>query len=110
MAMATHYCCSSCSFTIVAWSDGNPYYVDERGEKSYAYHPDVKHDLCIGNDVPNICLTCAGQVKVDSRFPSRTCPQCAKPTLVELTELDGTQCPKCKSGIFVTDAHSRFIS
>lgn len=108
--MATSYRCSSCSSTIVAWSDGNPYYLDERGEKSYAYHPDEQHDLCIGNDVPNICLTCAAEVKVDSRFPSRTCPQCAELTLVELTELGGTQCPKCKNGMFVADTHFQLIS
>ncbi len=110
MALAARYRCSSCSFTVVAWSDGNPYYFDERGEKSYAYHPDEKHDLCIGNDVPNICLTCAVEVNVDSRFPSRTCPQCAKQTLVEVTELGGAQCPECKRGVFVADAQFQLIS
>lgn len=110
MAMATRFRCSLCSFEVVAWSDRNPYYLDERGEKSYAYHPDQKRDLCIGNDVPNICLTCAAEVKVDSRFPSRTCPQCAERTLVETTELGGAQCPKCKSGIFEADPNFQLIS
>ena len=25
---------------IEAWSDGNPYYIDDAGDKQYAYHPD----------------------------------------------------------------------
>lgn len=110
MAIAACYRCSSCSFKIVAWSDGNPYYLDELGNKIYAYHPDEKHDLCIGNDVPNICSSCAAEVQIDSRFPSRTCPQCAALALVELTELGGRQCPKCKSGMFVADTHFQLIS
>lgn len=110
MAIATRYRCSSCSFHIVAWSDGNPYYLDEGGQKSYAYHPDKKHDLCIGNDVPNICLNCAEEVNVDSRIPTRTCPECAERALVELTELGGTQCPQCKTGTFVGDIDHQHIS
>jgi hypothetical protein len=39
MAEARRFACGSCSFSVTAWSDGNPYYLDETGEKQYAYHP-----------------------------------------------------------------------
>lgn len=110
MAIAIRYRCSLCAFDVVAWSDGNPYYLDERGEKFYAYHPDEKLEWCIGNDVPNICLTCGTDVKVDSRDPSRICPSCTEQTLVELTALGGKQCPKCTNGMFVADADFQVIS
>jgi DNA-directed RNA polymerase subunit RPC12/RpoP len=110
MAMATRFLCSSCSLELVAWDDGNPYFLDERGEKIYAYHPDERRELCIGNDVPHLCLTCAAEVNVDSRFPSQACPQCAHRTLVKLMKLGGRKCPKCKSGIFVADPDFKVIS
>ncbi len=110
MAIATQFRCSSCSLEIVAWSDGNPYYIDEGGEKKYAYHPDERVQLCTGNDVPNTCLACAAQVEIDSHFPHRMCPQCAQQTLVETTELDGRQCPRCNNGRFLKSPHFQIIS
>ena len=110
MSIATQFLCSSCSFEVVAWSDGNPYYIDEDYEKKYAHHPDERLRLCVGNDVPNICLACAAQVEIDSRFPHRMCPQCAQQNLVEITELDGRQCPRCNSGMFVQNPRFQLIS
>ena len=40
MAQQTTWLCTTCGHSIGAWSDGNPYYIDEAGEKQYAYHPD----------------------------------------------------------------------
>lgn len=110
MAMATRFCCSSCSLEIVAWSDGNPYYLNEYGEKKYAYHPDENLKLCIGNDVPHLCFTCVEEVKLDSRVASRSCPRCAERTLVELMKLAGRQCPKCKGGLLLVDQRFQLIS
>ena len=30
---------TGCRQAIVAWGDGNPYYIDEAGAKKSAYHP-----------------------------------------------------------------------
>jgi len=40
MAEAVRYVCGKCGHAIEAWSDGNPYYIDDAGTKQYAYHPD----------------------------------------------------------------------
>jgi hypothetical protein len=40
MAQSRFIVCGGCGFEVEAWSDGNPYYRDERGHKRYAYHPD----------------------------------------------------------------------
>lgn len=39
MAMGARLVCSHCTRAVEAWSDGNPYYLDEQGNKHYAYHP-----------------------------------------------------------------------
>ena len=77
MAMCICWVCNSCSKEIHAWSDGNPYYIDENGEKQYAYHPDHDAlDRCIGNDSPHLCLECGEEFMVDSRAPTEACPKC----------------------------------
>jgi hypothetical protein len=35
---------SGCGRKIDAWSDGNPFYIDETGKKQYAYHLDLQAD------------------------------------------------------------------
>ena len=58
MAEGIKYVCGKCRHTIEAWSDGNPYYIDDHGGRQYAYHPDHERlARCIGNDVPNLCLS-----------------------------------------------------
>ena len=32
MAQGIRYVCPTCDNTVAAWSDGNPYYIDEDGE------------------------------------------------------------------------------
>ncbi len=55
-------------------ADGNPYYIDEAGGKQYAYHPDHERlALCIGNDIPHLCLSCGKKFRLDSAPP----PPCA---------------------------------
>ena len=36
MAQAIRYVCGGCGHRTEAWSDGNPYYIDETGRKQYA--------------------------------------------------------------------------
>jgi hypothetical protein len=95
----------------VAWSDGNPYYIDEQGQKQYAYHPD--HDRlarCIGNDSPHICLACGEQFKIDSRAPIDRCPKCESMDIVGTYGLDGRRCPFCNAGLFAVDPDGWMIS
>ena len=44
MAECRRFVCSGCGRKIDAWSDGNPFYIDETGKKQYAYHPDLQAD------------------------------------------------------------------
>jgi hypothetical protein len=39
MAECIRFVCSGCRHSVDAWSDGNPFYIDESGNKQYAYHP-----------------------------------------------------------------------
>ncbi len=97
MAECRRFVCSSCGFDVEAWSDGNPYYIDEAGEKQYAYHP--RHDQlarCIGNDEPHICLDCGHEFAVDSLSPISACPECQHQEIADCWDLDGANCPRCK--------------
>src|SRR5687768_13894409 len=87
MAEALRFVCGNCGRAIEAWSDGNPYYLDEEGRKKYAYHPDHERlALCIGNDSPHLCLACGWQFKVDSRAPRADCPRCGAGDIVHTWE------------------------
>lgn len=100
MAQQMQFFCPKCQNTIASWDDGNPYYLDDDGQKHYAYHPDhARLSLCIGNDSPHICLTCAEQFTVDSRMPVTRCPKCESANIVHTYILDGKRCPWCKQGI-----------
>lgn len=104
MAQCVRFVCVACSRAIEAWSDGNPYYFDENGQKQYAYHP--RHDLlrrCVGNDVPHLCLGCGAAFNVDSRAPNGECPECKSAEFAETYHLDGRSCPYCKRGTFERD-------
>ena len=104
MAQAKRFVCGACNRAIEAWSDGNPYYIDEAGRKQYAYHPNHERlARCIGNDSPHICLGCGEEFKVDSRAPSAECPKCDGNQMVPSYQLDGQRCPYCKVGVFDED-------
>ena len=104
MAEARRFVCDGCGHAVEAWSDGNPYYLDETGAKRYAYHPDHERlARCVGNDSPYLCLRCGAEFKVDSRAPTVSCPACDASEKVSTFELDGKMCPFCKSGRFGSD-------
>jgi hypothetical protein len=70
MTQAQRFVCDRCGHAVEAWSDGNPYYNDEAGDKQYDYHPNRERlARCIGNDSPHLCLGCGTEFKVDSRAP-----------------------------------------
>ena len=111
MAEAVRYVCTGCRKAIVAWSDGNPYYIDEAGGKQYAYHPDHERlALCIGNDSPHLCLACGKKFMVDSRAPVTECPKCGAGEIADTYQLGGQRCPYCKAGFFVADQDYHCIS
>lgn len=111
MAMGITYVCGGCKHAIIAWDDGNPYYIDKTGAKQYAYHPD--HDnlaRCIGNNSEHVCLACGKEFMVDSRSPVRKCPKCKSPDIVDVCDLGGRRCPYCRAGVFAADPSSTCIS
>ncbi len=111
MAEALRFVCNGCHRAIEAWSDGNPYYIDEAGAKKYAYHPDHERlARCIGNDTPHHCLDCGTEFKVDSRAPVAACPSCGASEIVPSFSLDGCRCPYCKTGKFAIDTNFFCIS
>ena len=111
MAEGLRFVCSGCGKAIEAWSDGNPYYLDEAGAKRYAYHPDHENlDRCIGNDSPHLCLGCGEEFMVDSRAPAEACPGCGSKRFVDTFRLAGRPCPFCKAGRFSVDPGFRPIS
>ena len=104
MAEAVRFVCDRCQHSIEAWSDGNPYYIDEVGQKQHAYHPDHERlAKCIGNDEPHLCLTWGLEFNVDSRAPIVNCPKCGSVDISGTYQLEGRPCPYCKGGVFVSD-------
>ena len=104
MSECVRFVCSGCGTSIEAWSDGNPFYIDETGNKKYAYHPN--HDeleKCIANDEPHLCLNCGNEVKIDSRLEPQKCPECGSASVIGTFCLEGVKCPKCDDGQFVVD-------
>jgi hypothetical protein len=67
MAQSFRFICNSCGETIESWDEGDPYYLDERGRKQYAYHPDSKRDQCIGIDSPYLCRDVFGRFPIPRR-------------------------------------------
>jgi DNA-directed RNA polymerase subunit RPC12/RpoP len=111
MARGILYACGVCHREIEAWSDGNPYFIDEDGQKHYAYHPDHERlAKCVGNDVPHLCLACGAEFMVDSRAPTSRCPKCSSESIRDIFELEGCACPYCKGGTFATDPGFSAIS
>ena len=111
MAECIRFVCSSCQKSIEAWSDGNPFYIDENGKKKYAYHPDHEElEKCIANDLPYLCLDCGQQVKIDSRKRTKNCPDCMSANVADTFSLEGVTCPMCDDGHFVRDSKFYCIS
>ena len=111
MAEGVSYRCNHCGQSIGAWSDGNPYYIDDQGNKEYAYHPD--HEglaKCTGNDCPYICLECGHKFMNDSNALASGCPECGNADICATFRLEGKKCPFCKKGIFNEDMSSYIIS
>jgi len=111
MAEGIRFECNKCGKGIEVWSDGNPYYINDAGQKEYAYHPDHKRlALCIGNDSPRMCLACGERFSSDSNDPSKNCPQCGSIEFVPEYKLSGKRCPYCKDGFFDRDMNFFLIS
>ena len=110
MAEQRRFVCDTCDHEIFVWSDGNPYYFDENGQKQHAHHPDGMFDHCVENDLEHICLNCAKEFRVDSAKPIDCCPSCNSKDFVPCFDLDGKPCPWCKKGVVHTDPEMWTIS
>ncbi len=111
MAWGVTNVCGNCGKAVMAWDEGNPYYVQKNGKKKYAYHPN--HDLldkCVGNDAPHLCLACGKEFMVDSRSRRTDCPDCGSSEICWTYRLEGKCCPFCKSGVFAVDPELNAIS
>ncbi len=103
MAMMVIFTCRSCNHQVNAWDEGKPYFLDREGDKVYAYHPDHEGlERCIGNDRPYICLSCAKEFDMDSRHQLTQCPECGDERILPSWKLKDEQCPRCKSGTFMS--------
>lgn len=110
MAECIRYQCGNCDNSVEAWSDGNPYFIDEQGCKQYAYHPSADFDKCVGNDADFLCLSCGDEFIADSLQPDSPCPKCYSKDTTDTSELAGKLCPKCKAGKFKVDPNLHAIS
>jgi hypothetical protein len=91
-------------------AEGKPYYLNDRGRKKYAYHPQPERDLCIGVESPHLCLHCGKRFDVDSRAPMTVCPACKSSETADTFCLESKACPDCKSGVFHRDPEYYCIS
>ncbi len=110
MAECMRFVCNACGHAIEAWDDGNPYYLDKRGRKHYAYHPDSKRSRCIGIDSPHICLSCGEKFDIDSENPVTTCISCNSTDITKTFTLGKRRCPYCKQGVLVKDRNFYCVS
>ena len=111
MAECIRFVCSGCRHCIEAWDDGNPFYIDEAGNKKYAYHPNhEEREKCIANDEPHLCLNCGTESKIDSRNDCKVCTECGSEKVVDTFRLEGVTCPICKDGHFVSDKDFHCVS
>ena len=100
MASSTHFSCSSCSASVEAWSDGDPYVITPAGRKRHVHHPTPGWEDAVGVDVPHLCLGCGARFTVDSRKPRTACPTCRSERIVATTDLAHQPCPCCADGAF----------
>lgn len=110
MAEGREYFCSRCRRKILAWDEGNPYYVDASGKKRYAYHPNPERELCTGNDSDYLCLECGRKFKADSELPDVKCPKCNSSSVTDTWQLEDKPCPYCCKGKFKADTDSFIVS
>jgi DNA-directed RNA polymerase subunit RPC12/RpoP len=110
LAQAVKYNCTHCKHEIVAWDEGDPYFLDRKGAKVYAYHPNPDRDRCIGVDSPHLCLDCGSQFRVDSRAPIDACMNCGSKNIANIYVLENRRCPACRKGTFVRDPKYVLIS
>lgn len=100
MAESIVWRCTACDHTVEAWSDGNPYIIED-GKKRYVYHPD--HEAlarAVGNDVPMLCLACGHAFMSDTARPAAACPRCTSNSIRSTFDLGGCDCPVCHAGTF----------
>lgn len=135
MAEGFTYVCTHCKFSLVAWDDGNPYFLSDNGKPQFFYHPSGESQLqeyieqsegryLTGSDLEGfladrtgnmsdmLCLDCGMEFRVDLDRKEAICNSktCESANVVSFMKLEGKQCPKCKEGVFREDETCRAIS
>ena len=123
MACSVIHRCPVCSFEIEAWSDGNPYILDDRNRPKFYYHPceserieiiascewarsktdaELSQILELKSGIMSdmICLECAGKFKCDTEKKKPKCRKCGSENVHDQFLLEGVTCPKCHRGQF----------
>ena len=116
--------CPTCGFEIEAWEDGNPYIRDDKGKPRFYYHPGGEEDRikileeCRWAECKSpeelevllnkksgvmsefICMDCCKFFKTDAEKHTPWCRKCGSQNVMNITELAGVRCPKCRMGNF----------
>jgi predicted RNA-binding Zn-ribbon protein involved in translation (DUF1610 family) len=100
MAQLLNFSCDNCARSFEAWDDGNPFFLNSKGQKIYAYHPNKLRDRCTGNDPTEICMNCGFVLNPAKNSQTQVCPDCKGVIFRDILSLDGVVCPFCKDGVF----------
>jgi len=135
MASGIGYICKHCKFSIIAWDDGNPYFLSDKGKPQFFYHPSGESQLQeyiqqssgkdlkgaeldaflenrTGNMSNMLCLDCGRELRIDLGRKKAICNsiKCRSSNVASFMELNGKTCPKCKKGVFRKDKNQQMIS
>jgi len=135
MALGSTFVCTHCKLSIMAWDEGNPYFLSDAGKKQFFYHPSGEYQLQeyiqqsegrnlegielekflkkrTGNMSNMICLDCGREFRRDLNRQKALCPsrKCKSKNISHIWELNGKQCPRCKQGVFKEDESQQIIS
>jgi DNA-directed RNA polymerase subunit RPC12/RpoP len=100
MAAGHEIRCSNCARTIEVWDEGHPYYLGRGGERVYAHHPDPERDFCTGIESDCMCLDCGHTMRQEVDQLLEPCAKCGGVNIVDVTALEGKECPLCRRAVF----------
>lgn len=106
MAEALVLHCTQCKKAVWAWDEGNPYIVNPDGSKEYVYHPDPRRSRARGIDIDYVCLDCGHEFRLGMNMTDGACASCASSNICTDRELEGRNCPWCRSGTLYNSGKS----
>lgn len=106
MAHALVLNCTVCAKVVWAWDEGNPYLIHPDGSKEYVYHPDPRRMLARGLDIDHVCLDCGHEFRLSGGVRQGNCLSCGSLNICTDRELEGRNCPWCRSGTLLDSGES----